>query len=208
MKPCRAVILLASMPGFLQAQPGIIDSSVISIFPPGIVTRIETFDPPTPSRRLGLLRFTTDRQGFLWCATGEGLARFDGVELKLFSEDPTDTARAVRTQMQAIAGDSDGFVWAATFNAGLKRLDPATGHSRWYSGRLDDSTSIGPGAYRLLVTSDGQLWAAAGYGLARYHRESDSFVRYNLPPEYHITGDYPSYKRQRELEYMLDDPRT
>ncbi len=191
MRACRAVILLASMPGFLQAQPGAIDSSVISVVPPGIVTRMEKFDPPSPSRRVGLLRFTTDRQGFLWCATNEGLARFDGHELKLFGEDPTDTVRAIRTQMQAIAGDSDGFVWAATFNAGLKRLDPATGHSRWYSGRLDDSTSIGPGAYRLLVTSDGQLWAAAGYGLARYNRESDSFVRYNLPPEYQITGDYP-----------------
>ena len=86
-------------------------------------------------------------------------------------------------ELQAVAVDSEGFVWRGTPNGGLGRLDPSTGRSRWYRGRDDDSTSIGTGATRLLVTSDGQLWAGAKHGLAVYDRSSDSFVRHPLPPE-------------------------
>ena len=129
------------------------------------------------------VRFATDDHGFLWCATSDGVARFDGYELKVYPENLADSAGVVRAQMQAIAVDGDGFVWGATRDAGLKKLDPATGRSRWYRGRPDDSTSIGTGATRLLVTSDGQLWAGGRFGLARYERETDSFVRYNLPPD-------------------------
>ena len=132
-----------------------------------------------------------DHKGFLWVRTNQGLARFDGYDLKVYRENPADTNGISRAQLSAVAVDGDGFVWGATANAGLKRLDPSTGQSRWYGGGPDDSTSIGTGATRLLVTTDGQLWAGSRFGLALYNRGTDSFMRYNLPPDCPILEDFP-----------------
>ena len=183
MRMCNSAVSLLLLPGFLQAQTNSFSEPFL-LASPRIVTRMGKFEPfNPPGNSGGVLRFAADRNGFLWCATREGVARFDGYDLKVYPENLADTAGVVRAQLQAIAVDGDGFVWAGTTEGGLKRMDPVTGQSRWYRGRPEDSTSIGTGATRLLVTSDGQLWAGAKYGLARYNRETDSFIRYNLPPD-------------------------
>jgi signal transduction histidine kinase/DNA-binding response OmpR family regulator/streptogramin lyase len=190
MRTYRIAAIAALLPGFLQAQTKPY-SEPFSLTPPGIVTRMEKFEALPSSRRMMIVGFAEDQNGYLWCRVNQGMARFDGYDLKVYREDITDTARELRTQVQAIAVDRDGFVWAATPNAGLKRLDPATGQSHWYRGREDDSTSIGTGATTLLVTSDGELWAGGRYGLARYNRKSESFSRYSFPQDYRVPGDFP-----------------
>jgi signal transduction histidine kinase/DNA-binding response OmpR family regulator/streptogramin lyase len=190
MRTYHVAALAAFLPGFLQAQTRPY-SEPFNLTPPGIVARTEKFEALPSSRRVMIRGFAADQKGFLWCQVNEGIARFDGYDLKVYREDITDTARTPKSRVQAIAADASGFVWAATPDAGLKRLDPATGHSRWYRGQFDDSTSIGTGATTLLVTTDGELWAGARYGLARYNRKSDSFVRYNLPRDCPIAGDFP-----------------
>ncbi len=190
MRTCHAAILLALLPGLLRAQ--IIRSSEEFLFvPPGIVARLEKCEAfPTLGRTM-IMGFALDHKGFLWVRTNQGLARFDGYDLKVYRENPADTTGTSRVQLSAIAVDGDGFVWGATPDAGLNKLDPATGRSRWYRGGPDDSTSIGTGATRLLVTTDGQLWAGSRFGLASYQRGSDSFMQYNLPPDCRILGDFP-----------------
>jgi signal transduction histidine kinase/DNA-binding response OmpR family regulator/ligand-binding sensor domain-containing protein len=187
MRTCTAALLLVFLPTVLLAQKHLnIDPLIISS--PGIVTRLERFAPLSISEnpQLGntpIMRLAVDQRGFLWVGTQYGLARFDGYDLKIYHEDAADTSRTFKVQWQAIAVDGDGFVWGGTLNAGLVRLDPGTGQTRWYRGRETDSTSIGDGAYRLFVSSDGALWAGTRFGLAVYKRESDSFVRYNLPSD-------------------------
>jgi signal transduction histidine kinase/DNA-binding response OmpR family regulator/streptogramin lyase len=190
MRICQAAILLALLPGFLRAQ--ITQSSREFLFvPSGIVARVEKCEAFPPLGRTMIMGFALDRKGFLWVQTNQGLARFDGHELKVYQENPADTNGISRAQLWAIAVDGDGFIWGATQEAGLNKRDPATGRSRWYRGGRDDPTSIGTGATRLLVTADGQLWAGSRSGLALYARESDSFVRYDLPRDWRIGGDFP-----------------
>ena len=190
MRTYHVAVLVAFLPGFLQAQTKPY-SEPFSLTPPGIVTRMEKFEALPSSRRMMIRGFAEDQNGFLWCRVNQGMARFDGYDLKVYREDITDSARELRKEVRAIAVDRDGFVWGATPNGGLKRLDPTTGQSHWYRGREDDSTSIGTGATILLVTSDGELWAGGRYGLARYKGESDSFARYDLPPDCRTGGDFP-----------------
>ena len=190
MRTCHTAILLALLPSLLRAQ--IIRSSEEFLFvPPGIVARLEKCEAFPTGARTMIMGFALDHQGFLWVRTNQGLARFDGYDLKVYRENPADTTGISRAQLSAIAVDGEGFVWGATSNAGLNKLDPVTGRSRWYFGGLDDSTSIGTGATRLLVTSDGRLWAGGRSGLLLYKQESDSFMQYALPPDCRILGDFP-----------------
>ena len=194
MRPCHAAILIALLPWVLHAQRKIIVTpfeTPFTLTSPGIVTRLEKFDALPHEGQIMIDGFAWDQKGFLWVRTNQGLARFDGYELKVYRESSTDKLGAARTQLAAMAVDGDGFIWGATSEVGLKKLDPATGKSLWYSGRRDDSTSVGTGATRLLVTSDGQLWAGVRFGLARYNKESGSFVVHNLPLDRRNLGDFP-----------------
>jgi signal transduction histidine kinase/DNA-binding response OmpR family regulator/ligand-binding sensor domain-containing protein len=190
MRTCHVAILLVLLPGLLRAQlPG--PGERFLLVPPGIATRLEKCEAFPAVGRTMILGFAPDHNGFLWVRTNQGLARFDGYELKVYRENPADTNGTARAQLSAIAVDGDGFVWGATPDAGLNKLDPATGESRWYRGHPVDSTSIGTGATRLFVTSDGELWAGTRFGLAEYKSESDSFIQHNLPRECRILGNFP-----------------
>jgi signal transduction histidine kinase/DNA-binding response OmpR family regulator/ligand-binding sensor domain-containing protein len=178
-----AVLLLALLPTVMAAQIHTPDEPIL-VTPPGIDHHLEKFEPLSRMGNMYTWRFTMDLMGFFWCATNSGLGRFDGYEMKLYSEDLADTAGIFRSQVQIIAVDGDGFVWGATPNAGVVKLDPATGEKRWYQGRIGDSTGIGGGALRVFVASDGILWAGGQYGLAKYDRISDTFIGYPLPSDY------------------------
>lgn len=181
MRTCLGFALLISLPASLVAQRSPIDSFVVS--PPGIASRLEEFKSLNTSGTQ-MTAFAVDRWGFLWCRTNNGLARFDGYDVRFYHEDNADTTGAFRLEVRAIAVDDEGYLWGGTPNGGVCRIDPSTGKSRWYRGAENDPTSIGAGATVLLVTSDGEVWAGAKYGLARYNRQSDTFTRYKLPPDY------------------------
>lgn len=153
MRTCHAAILLALLPGLLRAQ--IISSEKFLLVSPGIVAQLEKCDAFPALGRTMIMGFALDHKGFLWIRTNQGLARFDGYDLKVYQENPADTTGVSRAQLSALAIDGDGFVWGATSNAGLSKLDPPTGRSDWYRGGVDDSTSIGTGATRLWVSSEG-----------------------------------------------------
>ena len=193
MRTCHTAILLALLPSLLRAQ--IIRSSEEFLFvPPGIVARLEKCEAfPTVGRTM-IMGFALDHQGFLWVRTNQGLARFDGYDLKVYRENPADTAGISRAQLSAMAVDGDGFVWGATSNAGLNKLDPATGRSRWYCGGPDDSTSIGTGATRLLVTSDGRLWAGGRSGLAIIQARVRFVRAIRFAPRLPHSGRFPDYQ--------------
>jgi signal transduction histidine kinase/DNA-binding response OmpR family regulator/ligand-binding sensor domain-containing protein len=187
MRICGAV-LLPFVPTLLLAQTFDYNSQPLLVSAPGIISRLERFAPLSISENpelnsMPISRLAVDHNGFLWCATSKGLARFDGYDLKNYRVDLADTTGIFKLEVQAIAVDGDGFVWGGTTNAGIVKLDPITGRSCWYRGREDDSTSIGNGAYRLFVSADGALWAGTRFGLAKYNPASDSFLRYNLPPD-------------------------
>jgi signal transduction histidine kinase/CheY-like chemotaxis protein/AraC-like DNA-binding protein/ligand-binding sensor domain-containing protein len=197
LKTCRIVLVQLFLPALLLAQAHN-HSQPLRISTPGITTRLERFAPLSISDnpQLGNVpidRLAVDRRGFLWVGTIYGLARFDGYDLKIYHEDAADSSGTFKVQVQAIAVDGDGFVWGGTAIAGMVRLDPVTGQTRWYRGRETDSSSIGNGAYRLFVSADGALWAATRFGLAKYNRESDTFIRYNLPSDFPRRQDGESY---------------
>ncbi len=101
MRICHAAFLLAFLPSLLQSQ--MIRSSEEFLFvPPGIVARLEKCEAfPTLGRTM-IMGFDVDHQGFLWVRTNQGLARFDGYDLKIYRENPADTTGISRAQLLGI----------------------------------------------------------------------------------------------------------
>src|SRR5262245_50862430 len=91
---------------------------------------------PTPRfKRIGLeehlpqlsaYAIVQDPQGFVWVGTGEGLARYDGYDFKVFQWDPASKNTISNNGVTALFDDGEGNLWIGTNEGGLDRYEHAT----------------------------------------------------------------------------------
>ena len=100
------------------------------------------------------------RDGYLWLATQEGLARFDGVRFTVFDRSNTPALRS--NWVTRLVETRDGTLWAGTQTAGLYRLEDG----RWTAFGKQDGLS---GDSITCVYEDPRrtLWVGTGSGLDR-----------------------------------------
>jgi len=110
-----------------------------------------------------------DQLGFVWFATDNGLARYDGYDLVIYkpiAEDSTSLQDAFTT---AVMEDQEGFIWVGTAAGGLHKFDPTEGIFHRYP--------VSPGSPEgtshafindIVQTPDGTLWIGTDGGLDAY----------------------------------------
>jgi diguanylate cyclase (GGDEF)-like protein len=101
-------------------------------------------------------------EGYLWCATQEGLVRFDGVQFTVF--DKWNTPALTNNNIRALCFDRAGALWIGTNGGGLVRMKDGVFETFTTSQGLvyDNVNSLCP-------TADGSLWAGTyGGGLSRF----------------------------------------
>lgn len=128
-------------------------------------------------------RLAQDRNGNLWIATLDGLARYDGVSFTVWRHDPDDPDSLPSNDIEFLMVDSHDRVWIAPQNAGIARYEPQTdGFVRWQHDPGDPDSLPGNRIWALADDGAGGLWIG-GYltGLLRmaqdgtirpYHRET------------------------------------
>jgi signal transduction histidine kinase/ligand-binding sensor domain-containing protein len=107
-----------------------------------------------------------DGQGFIWIGTQNGLARFDGVNFKVYKNRPKDSTSLSNNQIEGLFQDDNGFIWVATRN-GLNRFDPI---NQTFTRFLPEGQeSSGKNWFRQSIAqgSDGRIWAMTFHGLYR-----------------------------------------
>ncbi len=74
-----------------------------------------------PSRMV--LALAQDRRGYVWAATDDGLARYDGQQLQVWRQDPTQPGALPGNALETLLVDSRDRVWVGINGAGLAMLD-------------------------------------------------------------------------------------
>ncbi|TWH06322.1 ligand-binding sensor domain-containing protein, partial [Pseudoxanthomonas taiwanensis] len=69
-----------------------------------------------------------DHDGYLWVATWDGLARYDGVGFRVWQHDPEDPASLPGNLIQALYVDGRNRIWVASEGGGVSVMD--TSHYR------------------------------------------------------------------------------
>ncbi len=102
------------------------------------------------------------RKGYLWLATQNGLARFDGAHFQVFNSSNTPALRSndVRSLLQTTNGD----LWIGTYGGGAVRY--RNGHFKAFTKSGGLASNI---VYSIYQAPNGDLWFGTAGGVSRLH---------------------------------------
>jgi ligand-binding sensor domain-containing protein/signal transduction histidine kinase len=118
------------------------------------------------------------KDGFLWAGTREGLAVYDGYDVRVLQHSVSDPASLSDDTVRRIYEDRSGRLWVGTDGGGLQRLDRATWRFESFHHDPSDEHSLShEGVYAIVEGTDGALWVGTQKGLDRLDVASGSFER-------------------------------
>jgi ligand-binding sensor domain-containing protein len=115
------------------------------------------------------------RDGYLWIATFDGPARFDGVQFKIFNK--SNTKGFSTNRFRILYEDKDGTLWAGANDGGLMRYRDGV----FTSLTVADGVPEGPVLF-FSLDLNGEL--LIGIGSGQFYMRGGKFV--SAPPEYLI----------------------
>ncbi|MGQ4661598.1 ATP-binding protein [Lysobacter sp. F6437] len=124
-----------------------------------------------------------DPDGYLWIATIDGLARYDGVGMQVWRHVPGDASSLPGNYMTVLHVDPRGRVWVAPESRGLSVLDTARDGFRHY--RKADHAQMGSDDVWAITSHDDALWFGTfGGGLHQLREDAggETITRY-MPRE-------------------------
>ncbi len=129
-----------------------------------------------PSRMV--LSLAQDRQGYVWAATNDGLARVDGVGLRVWRHDPADPGSLPGNEIETLLVDPLDRVWVGSSGVGLSMLPP--GRERFQ--RFPELETACEGQVWSLAYAGKSLWIGTNrHGICR-REENGRLVRYRADP--------------------------
>ncbi len=157
---------------------------LLSLFVFGANTLLRGLDPAKKIQQYNLEFYSTEEglpqssvlsmvqteDGYLWLGTYEGLARFDGIEFKIFNK--TNTSKMASNRIRCLLQDQNGNLWIGT-SGGLLRYRGGAFKNYTTADGLADNYAV-----TLYEDSSGRLWVGTTDGLSCF--ENDLFTSYSL----------------------------
>lgn len=171
--------------------------------------QFERIDGAESFSNVGIDAIAQDAQGFMWFGSlGDGLARYDGYEFKVFRHDQDDPRSLSNNEVNAIDFAPDGTMWVATAS-GLNEFDAGTETFTRYLPDAANPESIS-GSYieASVVEADGTLWVGPGGGLDRRAPGESGFRHYTLMPENEEDESFEGIGPNRAFTLLLDSENT
>ncbi len=119
-----------------------------------------------PSRMV--LGLAQDRRGYIWAATDDGLARYDGVGLQVWRHDPADSTSLPSNTLETLLVDDRDRLWVGSNGGGLSMLDAGRKQFRHFA-QIARSC---PQQVWALAYAEQALWVGtSGTGLCRMQED-------------------------------------
>jgi len=117
-----------------------------------------------------------DSFGFIWIGTYGGLLRYDGYNLKQYSNIPFDSTSLSNNWVMAINEDKNGNLWIGTFGGGLNYYDRRTEKfTHFNSQSMDNMSNM---ITKIIVNKDGSLWfGSTTHGLVSFRKDKTGLIQ-------------------------------
>lgn len=119
-----------------------------------------------------------DRAGYIWLATHDGLARYDGIDFRVWRHVADDPASLPGNIVQALHIDAQDRIWVATEGGGLSVLDADRRGFRHF--RMADHPQIGSDDIWALASHDGDVWFGTYEG-GLHRMDADGVITRYMP---------------------------
>jgi len=124
-----------------------------------------------------------DSQGFMWFATEDGLAKYDGYKFTVYKHDATKPNSLSSSAVYALYQDSHDNLWLTTPSAGINRFDPKTETVTHYRHAEADPHSLSSDLFfsscNVYEGPQGDLWFGTLAGLNRLDPKTGQFTSYH-----------------------------
>jgi ligand-binding sensor domain-containing protein len=122
-----------------------------------------------------------DRHGFVWFGTGDGLARYDGISMRVYRANELDPSSISHGYITALELDPSGKLWVGTSESGVNLYDPDTDRfTRFSRGKGGLSA---PGVTAIARDPKDRVWFAMSEGgLNRFEPASGTFSEHVTKP--------------------------
>jgi signal transduction histidine kinase/ligand-binding sensor domain-containing protein/DNA-binding response OmpR family regulator len=121
-----------------------------------------------------------DKKGFLWFATLNGLNRYDGKNIRVFTSEPGNLKSLSNNRVHSLVEDSYEYLWLFTFDDEIHRFDPGTEEFLNINRIIEKQFDKGAVGNTFVETSPGVMWIILTQGgLVR-------FIGSENPNEYKI----------------------
>lgn len=124
-------------------------------------------------------QFCEDTSGNLWVATEDGGLNYFDTKTKHFKVySPTIQNNSISYHnIHSLTIDGDN-LWIGTFSRGIDILNMKTGHFKNYTYHSEDKFSVNDNCiFSIYKDSRGDIYVGTPFGLCRYDRNNDNFIR-------------------------------
>ncbi len=125
---------------------------------------------------------SSDKYGFLWFGTENGLNRYDGYAIKVYKKNRNNKNTISSNQIHCLYTDSKSNLWIGTLEGGLNLYNyKKDNFLRFHYDDDDENTISGNDINVIYEDNGGNLWVGTdGYGLnlVQKKREQYFFIRY------------------------------
>lgn len=120
----------------------------------------------------------SDKKGYMWFGTGNGLLKYDGYSFTTFLTDPRNKNSLPDTDVDNLCEDGEENIWSSTnLNPWLSKYNPHTGNFTLYRHDENNKFSGPPGIVTCLITDkQGLLWIGTDAGVCFYESATDKFI--------------------------------
>lgn len=127
-------------------------------------------------------KLAEDRDGFVWIGTHDGLARYDGVDFRVWRAIPGDDTSIAGNEVSALYVDRANRVWAGGEGSGLNLLDESRQRFRRYRHDPDDASSLAADdVWAVSQDAAGAIWVGTySGGLDRLRADGTGFDHHRV----------------------------
>lgn len=122
--------------------------------------------------QISVLDITQDRTGYMWFATRDGAARWDGYEFDVYKSEDGDGNSICSNYVTSMISSPDGCVWMGTLY-GLSRYD--SGKDVFVNYYAEESGLSDNRIRRLYLDGEDNVWCCTNNGICRYDASTGRF---------------------------------
>ncbi|MEO8460144.1 MAG: ATP-binding protein [Dokdonella sp.] len=145
-------------------------------------------------------KLTQDQAGFIWIATHDGLARYDGIDFLVFRQNAKGAGASAGNDIETVLADREGRIWCGGEASGLLRLDPGAKTFFNYRHVPNDIGTLGnDDVFAIAEDAKGTIWVGTYLGGLNALQPDGRFLRVD-----HDSDDPASLRSSNVLSLAAD----